>query len=166
MVVDPFLRFYEDHQAIRARLHSLETALDGAMNRDRAEWADLAVFRDTLEFLRTIGIAHLRREERALLPPLEARIGRFGTLVSVITYDHDEIRREVAKFGEALAALGAVADRLHRTELRELNRHGIFLVQYMGLHMAKEDSSLVDLARQALGEEGIQEVVRLFEEVG
>lgn len=158
------LAFHRDHERIRPRLRALERALDAAVNRDRAGASDLAVFRESLESLRTDGFDHLRREEHALLPVLEQRVGRFGTLVNVIAYDHAEIRREVEKFGEALVALESKADIPHGPELRELNRHGVFLIQYMGLHMAKEDSSLADLAREALGEEGLREVTRRLEE--
>jgi len=133
------------------------------MNRDRAEAAELAVFHETSEFLQTAVFDHFRREEVALLPPLEAKVGRFGSLVNVIAYDHDEVRREVGKLAGALAALAAKADGPHGPELREVNRHGIFLVQYLGLHMAKEDAYFGGDARTALGLDGLAEVARLLE---
>jgi len=108
----------------------------------------------------------MRREEHALLPALEAKIGRRGTLVSVIAYDHEEIRRALGKLGEALAALEGQAATAHALALREVNRHGIFLVQYLGLHMAKEDSALMAVARESLGEEGLREVERRLESMG
>lgn len=162
MAADPFPALYREHEAIRAALRSLEATLDAAMNRDRAGPAELATIRETAAFLQTTGEAHMRREERALLAPLEERIGRHGTLVGVIAYDHDEVRRETRKLGEALAAVGAAGDA-RGAELRELNRHGIFLVQYFALHMAKEDSALADLARRTLGEDGLREVARRLE---
>jgi len=166
MAADPFLTFHGEHEAIRPRLRALEKALDAAMNRGRADEADRATFRDVLDFLRTFVFAHIRREEEALLPVLEEAVGRYGTLVNVIAYDHDEVRRETAKFGEAMAALEAAAGEPHRPELGEVNRHGIFLVQYLGLHMAKEDSALANAAREALGEEGLREVARRLESMG
>jgi hemerythrin-like domain-containing protein len=165
MAADPLLAFHRDHEAIRPRLRAFESALDAAMNRQRAGETELAVFRGSLEFLRTEVFAHFRREETALLPLLEEKVGRYGSLVSVIAYDHDEVRREVGKLREALAALETKASVPHASELRELNRHGIFLVQYLALHMAKEDSSLAEAARQALGEDGLQEVARRLEEM-
>ncbi len=166
MSEDPFLSFHREHEAIRPWLRAFEAGLDAAMNRERAGEAELALFRETVEFLRTTVSAHLRREEKALLPLLEEKVGRYGSLVSVIAYEHDEVRREVGKIGEALAALETKASVPHASELRELNRHGIFLVQYLALHMAKEDSSLAEAARQALGEEGLREVARRLEEIG
>jgi len=166
MAVDPFVTFHGEHEAIRPRLRAFERALDAAMNGGRADESDRAVFRETLAFLSTFVFAHFRREEEALLPVLEEKVGRYGTLVNVIAYDHDEVRREAAKLGEALAALEAAAGGSHRSELGEVNRHGIFLVQYLGLHMAKEDSALADAAREALGEEGLREVARRLESMG
>ena len=165
MAEDPFLTFHREHETIRPRLRAFERALDAAMNRGRADAAELVLFRETLVFLQSEVFEHFRREETALLPPLEAKLGRFGSLVNVIAYDHDEVRREVGKIEGALAALEA-KDGSHRTELLEVNRHGIFLVQYLGLHMAKEDSSLADSARQALGEAGVAEVSRRLEASG
>ena len=159
MADDPFLLLHKEHEAIRGRLRAFEKALDAAMNRDRADDGERAVFRDTLAFLRGDVDRHFRREESALLPPLEAKLGRFGTLVNVIAYDHDEVRREVSKLGDALAALERTTGP-HRAELHEVNRHGIFVVQYLSLHMAKEDSSLADLARQTLGDEALREAAR------
>jgi len=166
MAADPFLTFHGEHETIRPRLRAFERALDAAMNRGRADEADRATFREVLDFLRTFVFAHFRREDEALLPVLEEAVGRYGTLVNVIAYDHDEVRRETAKFGEAMAALEAAAGEPHRSELAEVNRHGIFLVQYLGLHMAKEDSALADAAREALGEEGLREVARRLESIG
>ena len=166
MAGDPLRILQRDHAAIRARLKSLETALDAAMNRDRAGAADLAAFRESVAFLRTTVLDHLRREESTLLPALEAKIGRQGTLVDVILWDHDEVRREVGKLADALVALEAKGGEPHSAKLRELNRHGIFLVQYLGLHMAKEDASLAELARTVLDDDGLQEVARRLEELG
>lgn len=166
MAGDPFRAFYEDHEVIRRRLRALEQSLDAAMNRDRADSAEQHLFQETVMFLRTAVFDHFHREEHALLPPLEATVGRFGTLVNVITYDHEEVRREVGKLVEAVAALAAKGDEAHVAELREVNRHGIFLIQYLGLHMAKEDSSLAEMAREALGDDGIREVARRLEEAG
>ena len=151
---------------IRLRLRSFERLLDAAMNRESAGEAELAVFLETLGFLRDAVERHMRREEAALLPILEERVGRYGTLVNVIAYDHAEIRRAAGKLGGSLAALEAKASMPHVPELHEFNRHGIFLVQYLGLHMAKEDTSLAEAARQALGEEGLREVARRLEEIG
>ena len=163
-MADPLLAFRRDHEEIRPRLRALEAALDAAMNRDRAVPAELAVFRGTIAFLQSVAFDHFRREERALLPPLEAKVGRYGSLVNVIAYDHEEVRREVDKLAAAVAVLAAKADAPHDLELREVNRHGIFLVQYLGLHMAKEDAYFGGASRDELGSDGLAEVAQLLED--
>lgn len=165
MAADPLVAIFGEHESIRPRLRGFERALDTAMNRQNVSDVELAVFRDTLNFLRGNVERHMRLEESALLPVLEAKVGRFGTLVSVIAYDHDEVRRETEKLADALAALERAAAQPHRPQLAEVNRHGIFLVQYLGLHMAKEDSALADAAREALGEAGLREVARRLESI-
>jgi len=165
MAGDPLRTLRVEHDAIRPRLRALEAALDAAMNRGRADTSDMAAFRDALAFSRGTVLEHMRREEASLLPALEAKVGRRGTLVDVVLWDHDEVRREIGKLGDALAALEA-ADGPGDAELRELNRHGIFLVQYLGLHMAKEDASLAELARTVLGEDGLRDVAARLEGLG
>src|SRR5437899_9498654 len=49
----------------------------------------------------------LAAEDETILPPLEAVIGRYGTLVNVVAYEHDEIRRGVEKFKAARRDLEA-----------------------------------------------------------
>lgn len=163
--MDPLLAFHGEHEAIRRGLRAFEKALDRAMNQRHAEATDLAAFREALELLRTSAFAHFRREEESLLPVLEKKIGRYGTLVNVIAYDHEEIRREGEKLAEALVALESKADEPHPAELLEVNRHGIFLVQYLGLHMAKEDAYYAESARESLGEDGVAEVAHRLESV-
>ena len=163
MAADPFFVLHQDHDVIRPKLRAFEAALDAAMNLGRAGPTELAAFREAVTFLRTTAFEHFRREEEALLAPLEAKVGRFGTLVNVIAYDHEEIRREVSKLDAALVALEGKAVGPHRAELHEVNRHGVFVVQYLGLHMVKEDSSLAEMARAALGEDGLREVLRRLE---
>lgn len=164
MTADPLVSFHEDHERIRPKLRALEQALDAAVNRNVVDAAELAVFREATAFLETAVFDHFRREEAALLPPLEARVGRFGSLVNVIAYDHEEVRREVGKLAGAVAALAAKGDAPHVRELHEVNRHGIFLVQYLGLHMAKEDAYFGGDARRVLGEDGLAEVAHRLED--
>lgn len=95
-------------------------------------------------------IPHFEREERFLLPPLEAKVGRTGSLVGVVAYEHAEIRREIGKIKEALAALKASRREPHAAEVEELNRHGIFTVQFLWDHFRKENVSLFPTAREVL----------------
>lgn len=165
MAADPLLAFHEEHEGFRRSLRELEKALDAAMNRRHASEGEIVTFREAVRLLRTSVVTHLRREEMALLPVLEERVGRHGTLVDVIAYDHEEIRRETGKLEDALAALSSKGEEPHAAELAQVNRHGIFLVQYFALHMAKEDSYYAEAARVELGKEGLAEVRRRLETI-
>lgn len=149
---------FAPHAEVRTQLKALEKALDGSMNRNAAGTEDRQAIAVAVAMLRGLLEEHMRAEETALLPALEDAVGKFGTLVNIISYDHEEIRRETAKLSDAAKALEAKGDGPHEAELREVNRHGIFLVQYLSLHMAKEESALADLARSALGEDGLREL--------
>ena len=159
--MDPLLSFHRDHEAIRPHLRTFEAALDAAQNRTHADEGARRVFLETVAFLQSAVLDHFRREEVALLPLLEAKVGRYGSLVNVIAYDHDEVRREVGKLGDAVAALEAGDGG--PPALYEVNRHGIFLIQYLSLHMAKEDAYFSETARGVLGPQGLADVSRLLE---
>ncbi|HYS71637.1 MAG TPA: hemerythrin domain-containing protein [Thermoplasmata archaeon] len=159
--MDPLLSFHRDHEAIRPRLRTFEAALDAAQNRAHADEAERRLFLETVAFLQSAALDHFRREEVALLPLLEAKVGRYGSLVNVIAYDHDEVRRELGKLGDAVKALEASGGG--PPALYEVNRHGIFLIQYLSLHMAKEDAYFSETAREVLGPAGLADVSRLLE---
>lgn len=146
--VDPFEPLERDHEHFVEGLKSLERDLDRLMAVRRAGEADLASLRQAARLFEEELLPHFRREEETVLPPLEAAIGRFGTLVNVIAYEHDEVRREVAKFREALRDLERSPDAA--PALDELNRHGIFVIQFLWDHFRKERSSLFETARREL----------------
>jgi hemerythrin-like domain-containing protein len=98
-------------------------------------------------------------EDQTILPPLEAAIGRYGTLVNVVAYEHDEIRRGVEKFKAARKELQAHASW---TAIQEANRHGIFLVQFLWDHFRKERTSLFPTARERLPAADLQAIRKRF----
>ena len=99
---------------------------------------------------------HLRLEDEAVLPTIEKAIGRYGTLVTVVMYEHEEIRRGIAKFDEAREELRR--DPNSWPAIQELNRHGIFLVQFLWDHFRKENTSLFPTARKVLSADAIREL--------
>lgn len=127
---------------------------------ERAEGADATALDEAIRFFRHDLVRHFSLEEELVLPALEAKIGRYGTLVNVIAYEHDEIRREIAKFEQARKALRGARDA--RAAVEELNRHGIFTIQFLWDHFRKERLSLFPTARQELSAEDLKRMrVRL-----
>ena len=153
---DPFRPLREAHAGFLEKLAALEATLDGMMARREATDADRAMLDETMRFFRDALLPHFALEDDILLPALEAKIGRFGTLVNVVAYEHEEVRREVAKFEEALRGLGPAGDSAPAIE--ELNRHGIFTIQFLWDHFRKEATSLFPTAATELSSE---ELVRI-----
>lgn len=145
---DPFSPLLAAHADFLDKLTELEATLDEMMVTREASEENRTLLDESLRFFDEELLPHLRTEDEGVLPALEAIIGRFGTLVNVIAYEHDEIRRGIEKFKEA-------REDLHRQPspwpaIQELNRHGIFLVQFLWDHFRKEKVSLFSTARERL----------------
>ena len=67
-----------------------------------------------------------------------------------VVYEHAEVRREVGKIRDGLAALKAKRGGPHVKEIEELNRHGVFTIQFLWDHFRKEKTSLFQTARETL----------------
>lgn len=149
MVRDLLEALSREHADFVDKLVDLEACLDGMMGARSASEADLAILDEAVRFLEADLLPHLDREDRFLLPPLRDKIGTRGTLVDVVRYEHEEVRRSVGKIRDALADLKAhVADPA--AHISELNRHGLFTIQFLWEHFRKEEQSLFPTAREAL----------------
>ncbi len=153
---DPFARLLDDHADFTQKLAELEATLDEMMRTREASEANRLVLDETIRFFEEELLPHFRSEEEIVLPLLEAKIGRFGTLVNVIAYEHDEVRREIAKFKEARSDVGRRRDPWPAIE--ELNRHGIFTIQFLWDHLRKEKVSLFPTAREELSNEELERI--------
>jgi len=139
-------------------------ALHRLLREDRAEafHADVAFadVRVTVAMLASWKLRVVRvDEDETILQPLEAAIGRYGTLVNVVAYEHDEIRRGVEKFKAARRDLEAHPSW---AAIQEANRHGIFLVQFLWDHFRKERTSLFPTARERLPEAELESIRTRF----
>ena len=144
---DPFAALLVDHADFVDKLTELEATLDEMMATREAREENGIILDESLRFFRDELLPVLAAEDETILPRLEATIGRFGTLVNVVAYEHDEIRRGVEK-------LTAARNELQRhpswAAVQEVNRHGIFLVQFLWDHFRKERTSLYPTARERL----------------
>ncbi len=152
----PFQPLLDDHEEFLEKLNELEAVLDEMMNTREANEGNRELLDESIRFFEEELLPHFAREDRLVLPPLEARIGRFGTLVNVVGYEHEEIRREVAKFREARASLDAQKDPW--PAIQELNRHGIFAIQFLWDHFRKEKVSLFPTAAKALTSDELETI--------
>lgn len=148
--MDALTELAEEHADFIEKLSELEAVLDEMMVTHSASDEDIELLDETVRFFDEELLPHFDREEKHLLPALEEKIGRFGSLVNVVAYEHEEIRREVQKIREALAALRAKRPAPHVAEIEELNRHGVFTIQFLWDHFRKEKTSLFATAREVL----------------
>ena len=154
---DPFASLLDAHADFVDKLTELEATLDEMMALQDASDANREVLDEAIRFFNDELLPHMRLEDEVVLPPLEAKIGRFGTLVNVVAYEHDEIRREVEKFREARVELERSDDPW--PGIQELNRHGIFTIQFLWDHFRKEKVSLFPTAREELSRSDL-EIIR------
>ncbi len=145
---EPFQPLLDDHEEFLEKLNELEAVLDEMMATREASDGNRELLDESIRFFDEELLPHFRREDEIVLPPVEAAIGRFGTLVNVVAYEHEEIRREITKFKEARLTLGRSPDAW--PSIQELNRHGIFTIQFLWDHFRKEKTSLFPTAAKSL----------------
>ena len=156
---DPFAALLADHADFVDKLTELEATLDEMMaTRDTSEENEI-LLDESVRFFEEELLPVLAAEDEVLLAPLEKAIGRYGTLVNVVGYEHDEIRRGVDKFRAATRELEADASW---AAIQETNRHGIFLVQFLWDHFRKERMSLFPTARERLPAADLERIRKRF----
>ena len=135
--MDALNRLAEEHADFVDKLTELEAVLDEMMGTRQASEEDVELLDEAVRFFEEELFPHFEREEKFLLPPLEAKVGLYGSLVNVVAYEHAEVRREVGKIKEGLVLLKAKRLGPHVPEIEELNRHGISLSSSSGTTSAK-----------------------------
>lgn len=155
---DPFAPLIGVHEDFADKLTELEATLDEMIATRGASEGNRILLDESVRFFDDELLPILRVEDEAILPRLEAAVGRYGTLVNVIAYEHGEIRRGIEKFREARDGLRSWPGSW--AAIQEVNRHGIFLVQFLWNHFRKERTSLFPTARERLSAEDL-EAVRL-----
>jgi len=160
LAMDALTQLAAEHADFIEKLTELEATLDEMMETRAVSDANVDLLDEAVRFFEDELLPHFEREERFLLPPLEAKVGRYGSLVGVVSYEHDEVRREIVKIKEAIAALKTKRGGRHDAEIEELNRHGIFTVQFLWDHFRKEKTSLFPTARETLSPAEMEAVAR------
>jgi iron-sulfur cluster repair protein YtfE (RIC family) len=156
---DPFARVLAVHADFVDKLTELEATLDEMIATREAREENGMILDESVRFFEEELLPQLRAEDETILPRLEAAIGRFGTLVNVVAYEHDEIRRGVEKFKAAREILAAQPSW---EAIQETNRHGIFLVQFLWDHFRKERVSLYPTARERLPSSALRAIRERF----
>lgn len=152
---DPFAQVLAIHGDFVDKLSELEATLDEMMATRDASEENGTLLDEAIRFFEDELLPVLAAEDEVILPRVEEAIGRFGTLVSVVSYEHSEIRRGVDKFKDARDALRSNPSW---ATIQETNRHGIFLVQFLWDHFRKERVSFFPTARRRLRPSDLQAI--------
>ena len=153
---DPFARLLDEHGDFIEKLSELEATLDEMMATLEVTEENRILLDEAIRFFEEELVPHFRLEEESVLPILEVKLGRFGSLVNVVQYEHDEIRREIGKLKEARAALDL--ERPPAAAIYEMNRHGVFTIQFLADHFRKEKVSLFPTARAELARDDLEAI--------
>src|SRR2546430_14543936 len=90
---DPFYALLGDHADFVDKLTELEATLDEMIATREAREENRIILDESIRFFEDELLPVLAAEDETILPPLEAGIGRDGTLVNVVGYEHRESRR-------------------------------------------------------------------------
>ncbi|MEK6986768.1 MAG: hemerythrin domain-containing protein [Candidatus Thermoplasmatota archaeon] len=153
---NPFQPLLDEHEDFVEKLVELEATLDEMIRTQEASEGNREILDESVRFFEEELLPHFAKEEEVVLPPLEAAIGRFGSLVNVVGYEHEEIRREIRKFKDARRELDEAEEPW--SVIEELNRHGIFTYQFLWDHFRKEKMSLFPTAMERLSPEELQAI--------
>lgn len=156
---DPFGPILAIHGDFVDKLTELEATLDEMMATRDASEENGILLDESLRFFEDELLPLLAAEDEAILPRLEATIGRFGTLVNVVGYEHEEVRRGV---GKLKAARENLRSKPSWAAIQETNRYGIFLVQFLWDHFRKERTSLFPTARDRLSRSDLDGIRKRF----
>jgi len=156
---DPFSTLLANHADFVDKLTELEATLDEMMATREAREENGIILDESIRFFEEELLPVITTEDETILPRLEAAIGRYGTLVNVVAYEHDEIRRGIEKFKAAREELQSHASW---AAIEETNRHGIFLVQFLWDHFRKERTSFFPTARERLSSADLQAIRKRF----
>ncbi len=156
---DAFSAVLAVHGDFVDKLTELEATLDEMMATHEASEGNSIILDESVRFFEEELLPHLAAEDESILPRLETAIGRYGTLVNVVAYEHSEIRRGVEKFK---AARDDLRRRPSWPAIQEVNRHGIFLVQFLWDHFRKERTSLFPTARERLSASDLKAIRERF----
>lgn len=154
----------EDHIEVVAQLNRLKSAggkLTGisgtAAEEARRDISEVAAFlASELEL-------HLRKEEEALFPSLEAVTGAGGGPTTVMLYEHEDLRAKNQELQGFVAGFGD-AEKTARN-VQKLQGTISYIYEVLTQHIHKEDYILFPMAEDALTPEAMEQVAAKMRDI-
>lgn len=176
---DPIRHLLDEHREIMAQVAGLRHAVRLLAERGEQALPDaLPALRQVGRMMATRLLHHARKEDEALFPALESRLGGEGGPTGVMRQEHRDIHEQAALFHQTLqelnevehpaivrsgARLRGLADSGGSAE--ELRRTGETIIRLLDMHFAKEEEVLFPMARGILTPEALDEVARRMEAI-
>lgn len=140
----PAFRLYREHRELLAELDRFYAALVRLRGEGKLHFGrNVASLKVSADRIGRLAAVHMALEEGAFFPFLKKHIPRLGPVISFVSAEHDEFRRELRSFKRVLSALrvsGPSAD------VREAFAKGAFLTCLLRSHFAIESRNLYSAA--------------------
>jgi hemerythrin-like domain-containing protein len=148
----------EHHKGIAAELKSLEAGLEG-LSPERVGEEEL---RHILHFLLEDLLPHAAGEERALYPPAEELIRKYGRAVAPYELEHRTLEGLLDEFKGAAEKLleGKLSAEERASATQSLKASGRQIAFLVSSHLRKEEEFIVPLLESYLPPEEQAEIVR------
>lgn len=150
----------EEHQAVLAKLVSLEESIHGLGQREKVA----AALRSLASFFDKDFWVHFDKEERGLFPEFDSFMPRGAGPLAVMIEEHEVLRRTNAVMQRAIAAYLADNDDSPQTR-QTILQNGAHFIDFLRDHIYKEDNILFQMARMHLTQAQNERAVRLFGEI-
>lgn len=157
--------FEKDHDDTLQKTYRLEEILVHLRYEGKVSLGkNLKQAREVLAFFSREVQRHMADEERVLFPFLKAHLPRLEPLVHYLSSEHQDFRRQVARFKLLLSRLSKKKASLNRDKvIGKLKETGIYLVHLLRAHLQGESEILCKVADRELRQDEKKELKRRFQ---
>ncbi len=146
----------KEHQEVLSQLDTLEVAIvELAKEQAGIDSEALRVSEAVIQFLDKDLDIHFRKEEEVLFPALSGYVGREGGPIGVMLMEHEDLRRSLHAFRNALGIFRAEPQPASRENVL---KGGYGLISLLRLHIKKEDNCLFLMAGSYLNRTRLREM--------
>jgi hemerythrin-like domain-containing protein len=156
-MTDPIENLTLEHRAALEILDRLETLVA----KDALDADDAKILKTIDDFFAKELDIHLRKEEEALFPPLEAFLGREGGPIGVMLSEHEDLRSSFDRFKQGVKNPHEQPDSSDPS-IQEISRH---IIDVLRGHIHKEDNVLFRMAAMHLTQDDLTEIGKKFRSI-
>lgn len=141
----------DDHENVLANLNRLDKSLQALATDTNSDVRGAKrALAQAVDFLQQELELHLRKEEEALFPPLEAIIGAMGGPTAVMRAEHQSLRTKNGELQTLVKELPSGDDKLSAEASRQLKGVADYIITLLRDHIHKENFILFPMSNQML----------------